>query len=69
MAITEVAAGVYELRLPIPFEDGLVNVYLFADGRRIALTPQQVVILTLHPGNLDLESAMSARLNTWRFTV
>ena len=40
-----------------------------ADGRRIALTPQQVVILTLHPGNLDLESAMSARLSTWRFTV
>lgn len=39
------------------------------DGRRIALTPQQVVILTLHPGNLDLESAMSARLNTWKFTV
>jgi len=32
VAITEVAAGVYELRLPIPFEDGLVNVYLFADG-------------------------------------
>jgi hypothetical protein len=42
---------------------------LLADGRRIALTPQQVVILTLHPGNLDLEGAMSARLNTWRFTV
>jgi hypothetical protein len=39
------------------------------DGRRIALTPQQVVILTLHPGNLDLESAMSTRLNTWKFTV
>lgn len=32
MAITEVAEGVYELRLPIPFEDGLVNVFLFADG-------------------------------------
>ncbi len=40
-----------------------------ADGRRIALTPQQVVILTLHPGNLDLESAMSTRLSTWKFTV
>src|SRR6202035_1956809 len=31
-ALTEVAAGVFELRLPIPFEDGLVNVFLFADG-------------------------------------
>ena len=28
----EVATGVFELRLPIPFEDGLVNVYLFPDG-------------------------------------
>jgi len=40
-----------------------------SDGRRIALTPQQVVILALHPGNLDLEAAMSTRLNTWKFTV
>src|SRR5487761_1031830 len=31
-ALTEVAAGVFELRLQIPFEDGLVNVFLFADG-------------------------------------
>jgi len=31
-ALTEVAAGVFELRLPIPFEDGLVNVFLFSDG-------------------------------------
>ena len=40
-----------------------------ADGRRIALTPQQVVILALHPGNLDLEAAISARLGTWKFTA
>jgi hypothetical protein len=39
------------------------------DGRRIALTPQQVVILALHPGNLDLESAIAQRLGTWKFTV
>jgi glyoxylase-like metal-dependent hydrolase (beta-lactamase superfamily II) len=32
LALTEVAAGVFELRLPIPFEDGLVNVFLFTDG-------------------------------------
>jgi glyoxylase-like metal-dependent hydrolase (beta-lactamase superfamily II) len=29
---TEVAANVFELRLPIPFEDGHVNVFLFAGG-------------------------------------
>ena len=32
VGLNEVAAGVFELRLPIPFEDGLVNVFLFADG-------------------------------------
>lgn len=32
LALNELAPGVFELRLPIPFEDGLVNVYLFADG-------------------------------------
>jgi glyoxylase-like metal-dependent hydrolase (beta-lactamase superfamily II) len=31
-ALTEVATDVFELRLPIPFEDGLVNVFLFKDG-------------------------------------
>ena len=31
-AVNEVVEGVFELRLPIPFEDGLVNVFLFADG-------------------------------------
>jgi glyoxylase-like metal-dependent hydrolase (beta-lactamase superfamily II) len=35
--MTEVAAGVYEVRLPIPFEDGLVNVFLFADGEEFDL--------------------------------
>jgi glyoxylase-like metal-dependent hydrolase (beta-lactamase superfamily II) len=32
VGLNEVAAGVFELRLPIPFEDGLVNVFLFPDG-------------------------------------
>jgi glyoxylase-like metal-dependent hydrolase (beta-lactamase superfamily II) len=32
LALTEVATGIFELRLPIPFEDGLVNVFLFTDG-------------------------------------
>jgi glyoxylase-like metal-dependent hydrolase (beta-lactamase superfamily II) len=35
--LSEVAAGVFELRLPIPFEDGLVNVFLFADGDDVDL--------------------------------
>src|SRR6267143_5681574 len=36
-ALSEVAGGVFELRLPIPFEDGLVNVFLFADGDDVDL--------------------------------
>ncbi len=40
-----------------------------SDGRRIALTPHQVVILDIRAGvgNLDLEGKMSARLDTWMF--
>ena len=37
LALSEVAEGVFELRLPIPFEDGLVNVFLFTDGNEIDL--------------------------------
>jgi len=37
LALTEVAAGVFELRLPIPFEDGLVNVFLFRAGGEVDL--------------------------------
>jgi glyoxylase-like metal-dependent hydrolase (beta-lactamase superfamily II) len=37
LALSEVAEGVFELRLPIPFEDGLVNVFLFADGNDVDL--------------------------------
>lgn len=53
-----------------------------ADGRRIALTQLHVVILELRSGQgngcvtpqgspcyLDLETPMSARLNTWKFTI
>ena len=36
-ALTEVSEGVFELRLPIPFEDGLVNVFLFVDGAEVDL--------------------------------
>lgn len=37
LALTEVAERVFELRLPIPFEDGLVNVFLFTDGKDVDL--------------------------------
>src|SRR5438067_11927577 len=37
MGLNEVAAGVFELRLPIPFEDGLVNVFLFKSGQEVDL--------------------------------
>src|SRR2546430_16596911 len=37
LAVGEVAAGVFEPRLPIPFEDGLVNVFVFPDGREADL--------------------------------
>jgi hypothetical protein len=39
------------------------------DGRRVALTPTQVVVLELHSGvgNLDLEAAMGSRLASWKF--
>jgi CxxC motif-containing protein (DUF1111 family) len=39
-----------------------------SDGRRIALTAHHVVILDLHSGLLNLETEMSARLSTWKFS-
>ncbi|HKW71779.1 MAG TPA: hypothetical protein VJQ08_03010 [Candidatus Dormibacteraeota bacterium] len=38
------------------------------DGRRLALTAHHIVILDLHSGLLDLETAMSSRLSTWKFS-
>ena len=38
-----------------------------SDGRRIALTQHQVVVLDLHSGLLNLEALMSTRLDTWKF--
>ncbi len=35
--LNEIVMGVFELRLPIPFEDGLVNVFLFTDGEQVDL--------------------------------
>lgn len=35
--LSQLADGVFELRLPIPFEDGLVNVFLFTDGDELDL--------------------------------
>jgi len=54
---------------PISWGNAVEAVKL-ADGRRLALTPHYVVIMSLHSGqgNLDLEAQMSTRLNTWKFT-
>jgi hypothetical protein len=38
------------------------------DGRRVALTPHHVVVMELHVGLLNLETEMSARLGTWKFS-
>lgn len=40
-----------------------------ADGRRVALTQHQVVVMDLRSGTLDLEAAMAPRLSTWHFSV
>jgi hypothetical protein len=55
--------------VPISWGDAAEAARL-ADGRRVALTPHHVVLLDLRSGsgNLDLESQMSARLGTWKFT-
>jgi glyoxylase-like metal-dependent hydrolase (beta-lactamase superfamily II) len=37
LGLNQVADGVFELRLPIPFEDGHVNVFLFPDGKEVDL--------------------------------
>jgi hypothetical protein len=39
-----------------------------ADGRLVALTPHDVVILDVHPSLLDLDGEMNSRLGTWKFT-
>ncbi len=52
---------------PISWGNSVEAVRL-SDGRRVALTPHHVVVLDLHSGLLDLESQMSSRLNTWKFS-
>jgi len=37
LLLSEVAEGVHELRLPIPFEDGHVNCFLLPDGEQVDL--------------------------------
>jgi hypothetical protein len=45
-----------------------VDAAKLSDGKRIALTPHHVVIMDLHSGLLDLETEMSSRLTTWKFS-
>ena len=37
LELDEVVEGVFELQLPIPFENGRVNVFIFRDGRELDL--------------------------------
>jgi glyoxylase-like metal-dependent hydrolase (beta-lactamase superfamily II) len=37
LELNEVTTGVFELRLPIPFEEGSVNVFFFKDGDQVDL--------------------------------
>ncbi|HEY8642769.1 MAG TPA: MBL fold metallo-hydrolase [Candidatus Dormibacteraeota bacterium] len=51
MKLAEVAPGVHELSLPIPFEEGEVNVFLFREGRHLDLidcgmnTPESMALM------------------------
>ena len=64
LLLNEVAAGVHELRLPIPFEDGHVNVFLLPDGGAVDLidcgmnAPESLALLETAIG----EVAPGARL-------
>ena len=52
---------------PISWGNSVQAVKL-ADGRRVALTPHHVVVMDLHSGLLNLETEMSTRLPTWKFS-
>ena len=65
----DVSIGPTAVLSPILWGDSS-EAFKLDDGRRIALTAHHVVILDLHSGqgHLDLETEMSSRLNTWKFT-
>jgi len=71
----DLATWVHANLNPAPAMDSItwgnaVEAAHLADGRRIALTPHHIVIMELHSGAglLDLETEMSSRLDTWRFS-
>ena len=73
---TDLAGWMTANMKPVPVGQSIqwgnaVEASRLADGRRIALTPENVVILELLFGKdgLDLESFMSTRLGTWKFLV
>jgi hypothetical protein len=52
-----------------PFDWGnAVEAVQLADGRKLALTPHNVVILDVHMSNLDVAGEMGSRLDTWKFS-
>jgi hypothetical protein len=65
-----IAANMSKAETPSPITWGnAVEADQFPDGRRIALTPNQVVIMDLRSGPLNLEPEMASRLGTWKFSV
>jgi hypothetical protein len=71
---TNLAGWVQANLKPVPTTQSIawsnaVEAARLSDGRRIALTQHHVVIMDLtRNGLLDLEQAMSTRLNTWKFS-
>jgi hypothetical protein len=71
---TDLAGWVQANLKPVPTTQSIawsnaVEAARLSDGRRIALTQHHVVIMDLtRNGLLDLEKAMSTRLNTWKFS-
>jgi hypothetical protein len=71
---TDLAGWVQTNLKPVPTTQSIawsnaMEAARLSDGRRIALTQHHVVIMDLtRNGLLDLEKAMSTRLNTWKFS-
>lgn len=64
--LEEVAEGVFELRLPIPFEEGIVNCFLFPDGGQVDLLDcgigSETSIAMVHRAIAEVGGGPDARL-------
>lgn len=64
--LEKVAEGVFELRLPIPFEEGIVNCFLFPEGGQVDLLDcgigSETSIAMVHRAIAEVGGGPSARL-------